>query len=136
MLLYAHFVWLAAIRHIDCGADSVEMYRLLLIMMPLTLGAAFLIRMTRPFPEVHGVLRWLALPLAGLILLGAYSVWLSARDVYFLRLAPCYSGDLQAWHYAWAPAQTAIILITVFATARVWRSISDDGELKSSDRTN
>lgn len=112
------------------------MYRVLLILMPFTLGAAYLIQFTRPFIEVHSLLRWLALPLAGLMLLGAYGVWLFARGLYFLQLVPCYFSDLQAWHYAWVPAQATIILITGFAIARVWRDVSSDSDNKSSDRIN
>ncbi len=128
MLLFTHYVWLAATRQIDCAADSGEMYRLLLMLLPFTLAAAFFIRMTRPFDEVHRLLRWLALPLAALMLLGAYSVWLFARGVYFLKLAPCQVGDLQTWHFVWAPAQAAAILVTTLAIARVWRSVASDSK--------
>ena len=134
MFLYTHFIWLSITRQIECGANSEEMYRLLLALLPFTLAAAYLIRMTRPFTEVHSLLRWLALPLAGLILFGAYNVWLFARGIYFLKLAPCQFGELQAWHFAWVPAQTIAILVTAIAIMRVWRSAADDHEPKSSNR--
>ena len=117
MVLFAHFVWLAAVRQIECGPNSDEMYRLLLILLPFTLAAAFLVRLTRPFADVHSMLRWLGLPLAGLMLVGAYNVWLFARGVYFLKLAPCHFGDLQTWHSAWVPAQVIVILVVASAIA-------------------
>ena len=48
MMLYAHFVWLAALRSVGCGPDGDELHRLLLLLVPATVGFALLLRVTRP----------------------------------------------------------------------------------------
>ena len=126
MLLYTHFIWLSAIRQIECGPSSEEMYRLLLLLVPFTIGSALLIRMSRPFTEVHSILRWLGVPLAALMLTGAYNVWLFARGIYYLKLAPCHVGDLQTWHTAWVPLQALALLVTAVAIVRLWQSVAAD----------
>ena len=53
-----------------CGPDGDALHRLLLGLVPVTLVFAFLIRVTRPFAEIHAMLRWLGVPLGLLLLLG------------------------------------------------------------------
>ena len=128
MLLYTHFIWLSAIRQIECGPNSEEMYRLLLLLVPFSLCSALLIRLSRPFSEVHSILRWLGVPLSVLMLTGAYNVWLFARGAYFLKLAPCHAGDLETWHVVWVPAQALVLLVTAIAMLRMWRNAAADGD--------
>jgi ABC-type molybdate transport system permease subunit len=62
MMLYAHVVWLAALHAMGCGPDGDELHRLLLGLAPLTCGFALLLHMTRPFADIHRILRWLGAP--------------------------------------------------------------------------
>ena len=124
MMLYAHFLWLAALRNIGCGPDGDELHRVLLLLVPVTIGFAFLIRMTRPIEEVHRILRWLGLPLAALILIGGYqavSVW---RAVHATGLGICSTSEAAAWHQIWGVAQLLVIIISTAMVVRAWR---DDG---------
>lgn len=121
MMLYAHFVWLAALRGIGCGPDGDELHRVLLLLVPVTVGFAFLLRMTRPLDEVHRVLRWLGLPLAALMLAGAYHAVVISWSVYETGLAICSPGAATTWHAYWGLAQLFAIAVCSAMIARVWR---------------
>lgn len=121
MVLYAHFVWLAALGGIGCGPDGDELHRVLLALAPAAIGCAFLLRVTRPLGEIHRILRWLGLPLAALMLAGAYQVYAVARSIYATGLGICSTGEAAAWHVLWSPAQLLAIVIAAVMIARVWR---------------
>jgi hypothetical protein len=128
MVLYAHFVWLAALGNIGCGPDGDELHRVLLGLAPVTIGCAFLLRTTRPFEEIHRILRWLALPLAALMFAGAYQVSLISRSVFVTGLGICSTTDAAAWHQIWGPAQLLTVVVSVVMIVRVWRRSAATGD--------
>ena len=129
MMLYAHFVWLAALRGIGCGPDGDELHRVLLLLVPVTVGFALLLRVTRPLDEIHRILRWLGLPLAVLMLAGGYQALVISRSVYATGLAICSSSDAAAWHQFWGVAQLLAIAVSAAMIVRVWRDgVQRDGE--------
>ena len=129
MMLYAHFVWLAALRTVGCGPDGDELHRVLLLLVPVTVGVAFLLRATRPLEEIHRILRWLGLPLAALVLTGGHQVFVISRSVYMTGFAICSTGNATAWHQFWGVAQLVAIVVTSVMIVRVWRdSVPRDDE--------
>ena len=129
MMLYTHFVWLAALRGIGCGPDGDELHRLLLLLVPVTIGCALLLQATRLLEEVHRILRWLGLPLAALMLTGGYQVFVVSRSVYTTGLAICSTSEAAAWHQFWGAAQLPAIVVSAVMIARVWRDgMPRDGE--------
>ena len=126
MVLYAHFVWLAALGNIGCGPDGDELHRVLLGLAPVTIGFAFLLRMTRPFEEIHRILRWLALPLAAFMLAGTYQVFLITRSVFVTGLAICSTVDAAAWHQLWGPVQMLAVIVSAAMIIRVWRAATEN----------
>ncbi len=124
MMLYAHFVWLAALGNIGCGPDGDELHKVLLGLVPITVGFAFLLRMTRPLGEIHRILRWLGLPLAAIMLAGTYHVLAISRAVYSTGQGICSAGAATAWHQLWGPAQLLAILVCAAMIIGVWRYAS------------
>ena len=121
MMLYAHFAWLAALRGIGCGPDGDELHRVLLMLVPVTTGLAFLVRMTRPIGDVHRILRWLGVPLAALIVIGAYQVFEISRAIHATGLGICSMSDAATWHQAWGPSQLLAIIVSAAMIVQVWR---------------
>ena len=121
MMLYAHFVWLAAAGNIGCGPDGDELHRVLLGFVPVTIGFAFMLRMTRPLEEIHRILRWLGLPLAGLMLAGTYQVVVISRSVYATGQGICSPDAAATWHQLWGPAQLLAIAVSAVLIIRVWK---------------
>jgi len=113
MMLFTHFVWLAVLYKVGCGPDGDEMHRVLLGLAPFTCGFAFLLRTTRPFADIHAMLRWLGVPLGILMLLSARSIWVVAGQVNVEAVAICAAGAPAAWELAWAPVQTLTQLFVI-----------------------
>lgn len=128
MMLYAHFVWLAALRSIGCGPDGDELHRVLLVLVPVTVGFAFLLRMTRPLDEVHRVLRWLGLPLAALMLAGGYQAVVISRTVYVTGHAICSTSAATAWQQWWGVAQLLAIVVSAAMLVQMWRDTVKRGD--------
>jgi hypothetical protein len=126
MILYAHFLWLAALYAIGCGPDGAEMHGLLLGLAPLTIGSAFLLRMTRPFAEIHSMLRWLGVPLLLLLPFAIRSVWQVFQAVSIESSAICADASPAAWQVLWAPMQLVVLLLCAYMVAKVWRSVRAD----------
>jgi hypothetical protein len=124
MVLYAHFVWLAALGNIGCGPDGAELHAVLLGMAPVTAGCAFLLRMTRPFEEIHRILRWLGLPLAAFMLAGTYQVLLISQSVYASGLGICSTSAALPWHQLWGPVQSLAVIVSAAMIIRVWRDVA------------
>jgi hypothetical protein len=126
MMLYAHFLWLAALYALGCGPDGDEMHRLLLGLVPFTCGFAFLLRVTRPFAEIHSMLRWLGLPLLLLLPFALRSVWQVVQSVNLNSSAICAAGAPTTWQIAWAPAQLITLLLVAIMVVKVWHSVKHD----------
>jgi hypothetical protein len=121
MVLYAHFIWLAALGGIGCGPDGDELHRVLLALAPAAIGCALLLRVTRPLEEIHRILRWLGVPLAALMLAGGYQAFTISRSMYATGLGICSTDEAGAWHLLWGPAQLLAIVIAAVMIVRVWR---------------
>jgi hypothetical protein len=126
MVLYAYFLWLAAAYVIACGPDGDEMYRLLLGLVPFVCGFAFALQVTRPFAEIHSMLRWLGVPLFLLLPFTLRSVWNIFQTVNLNAAAICAEQVPPTWQIAWAPLQMITLLFALFMIVRVWRSVAQD----------
>ena len=126
MVLYAHFLWLAALYAMGCGPDGDEMHRLLLGLVPFTCAAVFALRVTRPFAEIHSMLRWLGVPLLLLLPFALRSVWHTFRAANLEATAICAGGAPTTWQLIWSPLQVATLVLASFMVARVWRSVARD----------
>lgn len=124
MILYAYFVWLAALQKIGCGPDGDEMYRLLLGILPFAAGSALALRLTRSFAEIHAILRWLALPLALLIPFSLMHIWSVFETVNNTGNAICGTAAPRTWEVVWAPLQTLTLAFCAWMLIRTWRTIS------------
>ena len=126
MMLYTHFLWLAALYAMGCGPDGDEMHRLLLGLAPFTCGFAFLLRVTRPFGEIHSILRWLGVPLLLLVPFTLRSIWQVVQSVHLESIAICASGTPGTWQLLWTPVQLITVLLVSYMIVRVWRSVTRD----------
>ena len=124
--MYAYFVWLAAVYAIACGPDGDEMHRLLLGIAPFVCGFAVALQATRPFAEVHGMLRWLGVPLLLLMPLALRSVWAIFQTVNLGSSAICSEQMPPTWQLLWAPLQTITLILVAYMVWKVWRSVAID----------
>lgn len=126
MVIYAHVLWLAALHSMGCGPDGDHLHQLLLGLLPFTCGFVFLLRGTRPFPEIHSILRWLGVPLALLSPVAILSIW----DV-FVRanvnsLSICSNNAVTIWQQVWAPAQLAALVLIAYMVLRMLKIPGQD----------
>ena len=126
MVLYAYFIWLAVLQQAGCQADSDEMHRLLLGILPFAVGSSLLLRFTRPFAEIHSLLRWLAVPLAMLLPVVIPTVWNLMSTVTIDGDAICGVGQSATWQLLWAPLQLLGIGVCFWMIVTVWRSVAKD----------
>ncbi len=125
MMLYAYVVWLAAVYVIACGPDGDEMHRLLLGMAPFACCFALLLKVTRPFEEIHSMLRWLGIPLLLLLPFAVRSVWDIFQTVNLTATAICSPETPSTWQLLWAPLQTIALLFVIYMIVGVWRSVAE-----------
>jgi hypothetical protein len=124
LLLAAHMLWLAVLGRLECGTETTELYLVLLGMTPLTLAAGFGIRASRALPEIHALLKWLAVPLLLLLPLALSTVWAALGSATLGSEPLCGIAPRQGRHVAWAPVQLAlmvllaVVLIALFRPAR------------------
>jgi hypothetical protein len=118
MMLFTHFVWLAALHVIGCGPDGDELQRVLLGLAPVTCVFAYLVGVTRPFADIHSMLGWLRAPLGILMVLALRSIWGAANRVNVDGLAFCGPGAPAAWEKYWSPAQLAVLLLVAILVIR------------------
>lgn len=126
MVLYAHFLWLAALYAMGCGPDGNEMHGVLLGLAPIALGFAFLLRVTRPFAEIHSMLRWLGVPLLLLLPFVVRSVWQVFQTVNVNNTAICTAGVPATWQTLWVPVQFVTLVLVSFLLVRMWRNLPSD----------
>jgi hypothetical protein len=124
MVLFTHVVWLAALGRIGCGPDGDELHLVLLWFVPFAAGFSFLLHMTRPFPEIDRMLRWLGVPWAGLAVAGIYGNWWSTIAVYSSGHGICADADFVPWHMIWGPVQLIGLAVVGLMVLRVWRHVS------------
>lgn len=128
MMLYAHLLWLAALHAMGCGPDGDEMHRLLLGLAPFTCGFAFAIRLTRPFEDIHKILRWLGVPLMLLMPFAFRSTWEVFQQVNLKSLAICAQGPATGWQSLWPAIQCITVLLVAYMVVNVWRSVMIDSK--------
>ncbi|MDH3614690.1 MAG: hypothetical protein OES10_15620 [Gammaproteobacteria bacterium] len=126
MMLYAHFLWLAALYAMGCGPDGNEMHGVLLGLAPIALGFAFLLQVTRPFAEIHSILRWLGAPLLLLLPFAIRSVWQVFQTVNVNNAAICTGGVPATWQTLWVPVQFVTLVLISFLLIRMWRNVRSD----------
>ena len=126
MVLYAQFLWLAVLFRLGCGPDGAEMHRVLLGLAPLAIGMSFVLRATRPLPEIHSMLRWLGLPLLLLTPFALRSIWQVFAAVSIDARAICAETSPVTWQLAWAPAQIVTVGVILYMVYRVWQSVRLD----------
>jgi hypothetical protein len=127
MVLYAHYLWLAAARRVGCGPDGDEMFALLLGFAPVAAAFAFATLATRPFDEIHRILRWLGIPLLLLAPFGVMTTWWVSGTVFVEGRALCAPGGPPLWQQLWAPAQLATLVVTLVTLASAWRRADSIG---------
>ena len=121
MIVYAYFIWLAVVRRAGCGADGDEIFRLLLGMAPIAAGASFLLRSTRPFPDIHRLLRWFGMPLLAMLLLTVPVMWNVFANVNLAGNSICADSQVSGWQQIWAPVQMIATAICIWMFVTVWR---------------
>jgi beta-lactamase regulating signal transducer with metallopeptidase domain len=122
MMLFTHLVWLAVLHVTGCGPDGDELHRLLLGLAPFTCGFAVALRVTRQYPEIHAMLRWLAVPLALLAPFCLRTIWSVFNTVNLQGTAICSAGEAPLWQQTWAPLQLLTIVAVLYLASRTWRS--------------
>lgn len=121
MVVYAYAVWLAALHAMACGPDGDEMHRLLMGLAPLTAVLALMLRLTRPFAEIHRMLSWLGVPVALLLIAGLRNVWAVFARSNLDGVSVCGDASPATWQIVWAPVQVASIAAIVVIVVSVWR---------------
>lgn len=119
MVLCAYLIWLAALRAIGCGPDGAEMHQVVLAMSIISCAVVFLIRATSTMPEVHLLLRWLAVPLLMLMPFGMLSTWEVFLRANVESLSICSNSSALFWEQLWAPVQLIALLIIAGMLIRV-----------------
>ena len=121
MMTFAYLVWLAALHAMACGPDGDEIYRLLLGMAPAVAAIALLLRVIRPFGDIHKMLSWLAVPLALLLPFALRNIWQVFATVNLDNGAICSAGEPATWQQIWSPAQFFAVLFVAVLVVKVWR---------------
>jgi len=121
MLIYAYALWLAVLNEAGC-VDGDQLHRVLLAAAVLAAAVSPLLTVTRPFGDVHRLLRWLAVPLALLLPFALRNVWAAFDRVHMDGLALCDVAAPTPWQSAWAPAQLFIVILLVLMILRAWRT--------------
>lgn len=130
MVIYAYFIWLAVAERVECSTDGNELYLLLLGMAPLAVGASFLLNASRPFPDIHRMLRWLGLPIAAIMFLALPAIWQVLVAVNIEGGTICSDGPKPGWQLYWAPVQFVAAGLCAWKILAVWRSaISQEHDL-------
>ncbi len=124
--MYAYFLWLAAVYVVACGADGDEMHRLLLGLAPFVCGFSFALQLTRHFPDIHSILRWLGVPLLLLLPFALRSVWTIFQTVNLRSAAICESGEPTIWQSLWAPIQILTLLLLSWMIVKIWLDVRTD----------
>lgn len=121
LVLYTHFLWLAVAGKVGCGPDGDEVFRVLLGLVPLTVGCALLLRASRPLGDVHRSLRWAGLPLIVLLPFGLIAVWQVGEIVYLGQQSICADGPAAIWERLWVPAQLLALIVAMAIMSQMWR---------------
>lgn len=122
MVVYAYALWLAVLHLAGCADGNDQLHRVLLGLAPLAAGCSLLLPVTRPFPDVHRMLRWLGVPLALLLAFALRNAWRAFALVDIDGRAICGAAGPQPWEYAWAPVQVLAVLSIGIMIYRSWHA--------------
>lgn len=125
MMIYAYFIWLAVVGRVSCGSNGDEVFRLLLGVAPLAVGASFVLGAARPFPDIHKMLRWLSIPCLALLYLTLPVIYEVFAQVNMNKEPVCATVAPSAWHAWWAPIQFLVTSLCVFQLMRNWRTATE-----------
>ena len=125
MVLVAYFLWLAVSGRVGCEASGDDLYRLLLVAAPIAAILSLLTTATRPMPEVHAILRWIAVLPALLLPLIVIALSRVAQSVYSAGEAVCGPGPVPMWQTLWVPVQVTAFVVCVAVIVRSWRIYED-----------
>ena len=117
LVLFAYGIWLSVVDTAGC-TDVNELFALLLGAAPFAVGAAVAVRATRPFADIHRMLRWGLLPLAILLILSAPAVWDHLQQVTLDGAGFCTQQSQAAWEPWWAPVQVIAMVVVLVVLAR------------------
>ena len=121
MVTFTQLIWLATLRVTGCAADGDQLWRLLLGFAVISIGFSFLLLVSRPLKEVHGILRWFVVPAALLLPLALPPV-LSALSSATLGSTGICSEVAKPWHPYWAPVQLAALAAIAWNGWRTFRN--------------
>ena len=121
MMIYAYLVWMAALHAMSCGPEGDEMHRVLLGLAPLTVAMGLLLRMTRPFADIHRLLSRLGIPLVLLLPFAVRNIWNVFARTNIEGLAICSENVPATVHQIWAPVQLLAIIVLAVLVIGVWR---------------
>lgn len=121
MLVFTYTVWLAALHAMSCGPEGDAMHRLLLGLAPFTVAMGLLLRMTRPFADVHRLLSRLGIPLVLLLPFALKNIWVVFSRTNLDGLAICSDGAAATIQLIWAPAQFIAVTLLAVLVIGVWR---------------
>ena len=127
MVLYMHVVWLAASVAIGCGPDGDALYEFLLGSAVFSAALSLLLRATRPMPEVHRTLRWLAVPLAALSPIALYGIWTVFSVVNLGEQPLCSMPPAPLWQRGWAAIELLTLTFIGWRIAQEWRAATAHG---------
>ena len=108
LVLFAYGIWLSVVDTAGC-TDGNELFALLLGAAPFAVGAAVAVRATRPFADIHRMLRWGLLPLAILLVSSLPEIWTYIQSVTHGGLGFCGPSTQAKWEPWWAPTQMIAI---------------------------
>ena len=122
LLIYAHALTLAVVPQADC---SQELFSTTLLFAAFAGVAAGLLLAALPW---RGTLRWLALPVVPLWMLGGATAVGLADSIGSFAPTLCAIleggghevGERASWERVWVPAQCGAILVCAVSAARYW----------------
>ena len=88
---------------------------------PFTAIAATALRVTRPFEEIHSMLKWLGIPLLLLLPFCVRTLWSVFDTVNINGAGICANVASATWQLYWAPVQLIALTVSTYLVFRTWR---------------
>jgi len=125
MVVFGHLLWLWILPQIDCAVDGHAFWYALFWMSIPTLIFAALLLASRPLTSVVGGLKWLCIPVIGLLPLALLGVWPTLQATTFGGAAICPHPDnynpSMTWQIMWGPLQLIVLSAIGVQAIRYWR---------------
>lgn len=120
MMLYTYFLWLALLTP-KCENGGDDLFALLTFMAVIAIGASLLLRVTRPLPEIHQILRWLGLPVCAIALLAIPRVLQTLNTRNFSNGRVSVDTVVDCAPSYWAPLQLVTVLFCIWMIFTLFR---------------